>query len=85
MKIKDFSFLEVRGWSTDFMEIRREFNVGNQEIFRGYNHSPNADVDAPTWFLLKFTYSGTNQVRQQLPDDGLQFKYTWTDRATYFS
>jgi hypothetical protein len=85
MKVRDFSYVEVRATMDEFMEIRREFNGAGQEIFRGYNHFPNASVDIPTWFILKFIYVAGNQERQQLPDEGLQFKYTWTARATYFS
>lgn len=85
MKIRDFSTMEVRGYSKDFLEIRREFDGSNNVIYEGYNTTPNASVDAPTWFIKKFTYAGTNQERQQLPDQGLQWKYTWTARASYFS
>lgn len=85
MKVKDFSYLEARGLVSQFLEIRVEYDGSNNPIFVGYNHTPNAGVDSPTWFIVKENYTGGNLTRQQLPDDGVRFVYTWTDRATYFS
>lgn len=85
MKVKDFSYLDVQGLASQFMEIRIDYGVGNLPLYVGYNHTPNADPDAETWYIVKLTYSGTNLIRQQLGDMGVTFSYSYTDRATYFS
>lgn len=85
MKVKDFSYLDVEGFMSQFMEIRIDYVGGDNPIYVGYNRTPNADVDASTWYIVKLTYSGSNLTRQQLGSLGVTFSYSWTNRATYFS
>lgn len=85
MKIKDFSYLNVEGFMAQFMEIRIDYGGGAVPLYVGYNHTPNADTTADTWYIVKLTYTGSNLVRQQLPDTGVRFNLIWDDRTTYFT
>lgn len=85
MKVKDFSFLDVKGFASQFLEIRIDYGAGSVPLYVGYNHTPNADVNANTWYIVKLTYSGTNLTRQQLGNMGVTFTYNWTNRATFFA
>lgn len=80
----DFSTISVRGDLSDFMEKRFAYNGSNLE-YVGWTQKANASTSEPIWFIIKNSYSGSDKTRQQLPDDGPFFKYTWDDRATYFS
>lgn len=85
ISVKDFSFLEIRGDVTAFMELRMENDVNGNPVYLGYSKFPNAATDAPIWFIVHIIYDATQSpLRQILPVDGLQFKYIWDDRATYF-
>ena len=84
MKVKDFSFLDVKGFASQFLEIRIDYGAGTVPLYVGYNHTPNADVNANSWYIVMLTYSGTNLVRQQLSSFGTTFSGSWTNRATYF-
>jgi hypothetical protein len=84
MKVKDFSFLEVKGFASQFLEIRIDYGAGSVPLYVGYNHTPNADPASATWYIVMLTYSGTNLVRQQLPSFGVTFTGIWNDRADYF-
>lgn len=85
MKIKDFSYLNVQGFMAQFMEIRIDYGAGTVPLYVGYNHTPNADTAVDTWFIVKLIYSGSNLVRQELPNTGVQFNLVWDNRSTYFS
>jgi hypothetical protein len=80
----DFSVIKVRGSADDFLEKRYAYNGSNLE-YEGWTQKPNGSVAAPIWYIVKYTYSGSNVIRQQLPDDGPYFKYVWDDRSTYFT
>ena len=82
--IKNFDIAEVTGDLGMFLEKRLSYNGDNIE-YVGYNREPNAATDDLSWFIIKNTYAGSNLTRYQLPDNGKQFKYSWDDRATYFS
>ena len=84
MKIKDFSYLQVRGLASQFLETRIDYVGGSNPIYIGYNTTPNASEDVATWYIVKLSYTGINMERQQLGNLGIQFAYVWTDRATYF-
>ena len=80
----DFSVMPIRGDADDFLEKRYAYNGSNLE-YVGWSKKPNCPTDAPLWYIIKLSYTGSNVVRQQLPDEGPFFKYAWDDRATYFS
>lgn len=83
-EINDFSYLELRGDAGMFFEKRMENDGNGNPIYVGFNRTQNADVDESSWFIVKITYSGTAVTRYQLPDNGPQFKYDWTNRANFF-
>jgi hypothetical protein len=78
------AFAEILGIE-DLLEGRFENDVDGNPIYIGYSPYPNADPNEPIWYVRKVIYDGDGVVRTQLPDDGVGFLYTWTDRATYFS
>ncbi len=80
----DFSVMPIRGDADDFLEKRYAYNGSNLE-YVGWSKKPNCPTDSELWYVIKLSYSGSSVVRQQLPDEGPFFKYTWDDRATYFS
>lgn len=85
ISIKDFSFLEMRGDVSSYLELRMENDANGNPIYLGYSKFPNASTAAPVWFIVKLTYDGNQSpTRQQLPDNGILFNYVWDDRATYF-
>lgn len=69
----------------DLLEGRFENNDDGNPIYIGYCPIPNAATDEPIWFIRKVVYDGTNVIRTQLPDDGIQFQYIWDNRADYFT
>ncbi len=83
--IKDYSVVELTGALELYQEIRYERDGDDFPIYIGYNRQPNAATTAETWFIVKNTFTDGAITRQQLPDDGVQYKYSWDDRATYFS
>lgn len=80
----DFSSIEIRGSADQFLEKRYSYNTGLLE-YEGWCKKANAATDQDIWLIVKYTYSGSSLLRQQLPDQGPFFKYAWDDRATYFS
>lgn len=80
----DYSLIEITGDVSSFLEVRRAYNGSNLE-YLGYSRVPNAATDQALWFIVKYSYSGSLQTRQQLPDDGPRFTYVWDDRSNYFS
>ena len=80
----DFSVMPIRGNANDFLEKRYAYSGSNVE-YVGWAKKPNCPTDQPLWYIIKFTYTGSDVMRQQLPDEGPLFKYIWDDRATYFS
>ncbi len=86
ISVKDFSYLEIRGEATSFLEIRMDNNVNGEPVYVGYSKFPNADPAAAVWLLFHYTYDVNNApTRQQIQDDGLQFSSIWNNRANYFS
>jgi len=83
-RLLDFSTTQVYTNADSVMEKRYAYSGSDLE-YEGWSHRPNAATDAAVWMIVKYSYSGSDKVRQQLPDDGPYFKYTWDDRATYFS
>ncbi len=84
MKIKDFSYLNIVGLADQYLEIRYDYGAGTVPIYIGYNHTPNADPNSLTWFIVKLTYTGANMTYKQLPNFGTTFSGSWTNRTTYF-
>lgn len=67
-------------------ETRIENNVAGQPIYVAICLTPNGDPDALIWFIIKLHYDGGGElVRSQLPDGGVKFAYSNTQRATYFT
>ena len=84
--IKDYSQFDVQIDGLALLEKRIDYDGGTSPVYVGYTRQPDEATDAAVWFLIKMTNDGNgNPTRVQLPDDGVQFKYTWDDRATYFS
>jgi hypothetical protein len=83
--ISDYSYPQVEMDLGLILEKRMENDGNGNPIYIGYNKQPNAPTGASTWFIVKITYSGTNPVRYQLPDNGVKFQYDWDSRATFFS
>lgn len=84
-QLKDTSVLEIRGEAAMFWEKRMENDGSGNPIYIGYNRTANASQSALSWFIVKITYTATFPTYYQLPNAGTEFKYSWTDRATYFS
>lgn len=85
-KIKDYTWFDVQVEGMTFMEKRIDYDGGTSPVYVGYTREPNASVNDPVWYLQKLTNDGNgNPTRVQQPDNGVQFKYTWTSRATYFT
>lgn len=84
MRTLDFSVLTVRGDANRFLEKRYAYNGSNLE-YEGWSYKPNASTSEEIWLILKYSYTGSMVIRQQLPDNGPSFKYAWDDRATYFA
>lgn len=82
--IKDYTWAEVQGDLGMFLEKRMSYDGSDLE-YVGYNREPNAATDDLSWFIIKNTYAAGDITRYQLPDDGPQFKYSWDDRATYYT
>lgn len=80
----DFSVIPVTMDSELVLERRFAYSGANLE-YKGYAKKPNAATSQLVWFIVKFHYTGAVLDRQQLPDDGVNFIYSWDDRATYFS
>lgn len=78
------AFSQILGLE-DLLEGRYDNDVNGNPIYIGYSPYPNANPDDAVWFIRKVTYIGESIVRTQLPDDGIQFAYIWTDRTTYFT
>ncbi len=84
MRLLDFSVLSIRGAADDFLEKRYAYN-GSDLQYEGWTYKPNASTSAEVWYIVKYTVAGGVVTRQQLPDHGPSFQYSWDDRATYFS
>lgn len=84
-RVPDISILDAQVDAFNFLEKRMSYDGGGSLEYVGYNKTPNASVDASTWFIVKLSYTGTSVVRYQLPDGGTKFGYDWTNRATFFS
>lgn len=84
-RVADFSRLEIMSDFSTFCELLMENDVNGNPIYIGYNRTPNAGQSVPTWFIVKITYDANQSpTHQQLPNQGAQFVYSWTNRATYF-
>ncbi len=66
-------------------ELRMENDGDGNILYMGMALAPNSATDEPVWNLYKFEYDGGFLVWTRKPDDDTGFKYTWDDRATYFS
>lgn len=68
------------------LEMRSEYDVNNNLLYVGYSPVANADPDDNVFYILKGAFDGNNNpTRLQKPDEGEDFLYSWTNRATYFS
>ena len=86
------NFLALEGVlnSTNYaqFETRNYLNGDDQIEYHCISMVPGASEGDEVWMIYKRAYGGTNDdvlTREQLPDDGAGFKYSATDRATYFS
>lgn len=83
--VKDWSNISLMGDLALYQEIRYERDGDGNALYIGYNREANAAITDLSWFIVKNTVVATHITRQQLPDDGPQYKYAWDSRATYFS
>jgi hypothetical protein len=85
-RLKEFSDLSAYADFSLFMEMRMENDANGNPIYVGYNKTPNVGQAVETWFIVKITYDANKSpTRQQLPDEGVGFKYAWSNRANIFS
>jgi len=85
-RLKDKNPLSLFGEALTFMEIRMENDGNGNPIFVGYAQTPNMGTAVAQWLIVKITYDGNQApTRYQLPDNGVEFKYAWDLRATYFT
>lgn len=85
-RIKDYSQLEVRGDANGFWETRIENDANGNPLYVGITKKPLTAEGAELWFIRKMNYDGNGYIDHvQLPDNGVRFIYSWTDRATYFT
>lgn len=66
-------------------ELRMDYDGDNNMIYMGMTMIPNCPTNEPQFNLYKFEWDSGNMVRTRKPDHDTGFKYTWDDRATYFS
>jgi len=83
--LKDFSTVIIEDELSKYQEIRYERDDSDIALYIGYNREPNASTSDLSWFIVKNTVADGAITRQQLPDNGVQYKYSWDDRATYFT
>jgi hypothetical protein len=84
MKTKDFSLLNVTGLAAQFLEIRIDYNGGSNPVYVGYSLVPQADDNAPVWYIVMLDYTAGNLTAQHLGTLGNQWTYIWANRASYF-
>lgn len=85
-KLKSSNPLEIFLEGTSVLEARMENDGNGNPIYVGYAQNPNLGTAVEQWFIVKITYDGNNSpTRYQLPDNGVEFKYAWDDRATLFA
>lgn len=60
-----------------FDDCRYAYDESNNMIYMGYNLVHKAPTDAATWFVWKFSYTGSNLVRKEGPLEG-----SWDNRAS---
>lgn len=85
--LQDTSHMPVAADAAMFWERRQELNGDGNPVYIGWNRTPNASTTALSWFIVKFTYTGTTPTsftRYQIPIPGVEFKYAWDSRANYF-
>lgn len=86
ISVKDFSYLEVRGEATSFLEIRIVNDGVGNPLYVGYSKFPNADPAAAVWLIFKYAYDINGFIiRQQIQNAGLQFNSIWNNMSVYFS
>lgn len=86
MLFSDISRLPVIEEVENILEIRYENDAMGNPIYIGYTQIPNASEDYDGWYIVALEYDGSDfLVRRRMPDQGLGFKYMWSQRATYFS
>lgn len=84
-KVKDYSYLDIRGDVNQFFELRMENDGNGNPIYIGYTRQANAPTSEAVWFIVKITYDANQSpTYQQLPNAGVNFNYVWDSRATYF-
>jgi len=87
-KLEDYSIVELKGDLALYQEIRYERDGAGLPVYIGYNREPNALTTDLSWFIVKNTIVAGAITRQQLPNllsGGVQYKYAWDSRATYFT
>lgn len=84
-KLKDFSIANLTGDVSLFWEKRMENDGNGNPIYVGYTREAGAATADAVWFIVKITYDGNGSpTYYALPNAGVNFKYIWNNRATYF-
>lgn len=78
--------LELELGANSMIEKRLENDSSGKILYVGLSNIPNASTSELVWFICKCSYDTNGFLsRYQLPDDGVGLRYSWDDRATYFS
>lgn len=67
-------------------DIRMDNAPDGRILYMGLCLRPKCPTDAPEFNLYKFEYDENNNMSwTRKPDNDTGFKYTWDDRASYFT
>lgn len=68
------------------LEKRIENDANGNQLYVGYARKPKTPTSSAEWMIRKFSYDANNFLEyDQLPDDGIGFKYSWDDRSNAFT
>jgi len=82
----DFSQVVLRSDTSVYLEQRMAYDGSGNLEYLGLARVPNNSTSKENWLIAKFSYDGSDRItRQQVPDFGPKYAYSWDDRATYFS
>lgn len=84
-----FAPIEQQGQFQEFAGLYEKRMINSSEgkmLYMAASPIPNADPDEAVWDVRMLEYDANGYLdRYRLPDNGIGFKYTFTDITTYFS